>query len=177
MTEHRLKVWPEYFRALELDQKTFEVRRDDRVPKYAVGDTLVLCEWNPTGEAFTSRELRRTVTYKAVPSDHVPLPQGWCVLGLAVAHDAPGTVPRALVDDVVSTGPDGRRAVYLAQAFGVFRGEDLVCMFAEDPWAQRFRKSMVDADKEAIGFGQAPSEFEPWTVRPVRVSRASWGTL
>lgn len=44
MTEHNLKCWPEHFAPLRDGTKTCELRLDDR--GFAVGDTLVLWEWD-----------------------------------------------------------------------------------------------------------------------------------
>lgn len=44
--EHRVKCWPQYFKAIRSGEKTFEVRRDDR--GYQRGDTLVLVEFDPS---------------------------------------------------------------------------------------------------------------------------------
>ena len=41
---HHLKIQPEYFEAVCNGTKRFEVRRDDRTPRYAAGDTLILEE-------------------------------------------------------------------------------------------------------------------------------------
>jgi hypothetical protein len=60
MTTHDLKCWPGYFEALMDGSKTFEVRRDDR--KFAVGDELLLREWNPDIEQYSGRQLKRHVT-------------------------------------------------------------------------------------------------------------------
>lgn len=37
---HKLKTWPEFFLALEMWRKMFEVRKNDR--NFSVGDTLLL---------------------------------------------------------------------------------------------------------------------------------------
>lgn len=60
MTEHRLKTWPEFFRALLLGTKTYEVRRNDR--DFRVGDVLVLAEYDPANGEFSGHEVRRVVT-------------------------------------------------------------------------------------------------------------------
>lgn len=54
-----LKILPEYFMAVALDEKTFEIRKNDR--NYHVGDCLVLREWN--GQEFTGRNIVRYVSY------------------------------------------------------------------------------------------------------------------
>lgn len=45
---HAKKVKPEYFEALQLGDKTFELRREDPgQPAFAVGDYLAVNEWDP----------------------------------------------------------------------------------------------------------------------------------
>ena len=73
MAEHVLKIWTEYFEAVSSGAKTVELRNDDR--GYAVGDTLVLREWQPSTEDImdtmqgksiggtTGRECRVLVTH------------------------------------------------------------------------------------------------------------------
>ncbi|VXB81024.1 hypothetical protein EXIGUO8H_230002 [Exiguobacterium sp. 8H] len=58
---HELKIWPEYFDAVEAGLKTFEIRQDDR--GYKSGDVLTLREYDPTEQAYTGRALCRRVTY------------------------------------------------------------------------------------------------------------------
>jgi hypothetical protein len=59
--EHDLKTWPLYFQALIDGTKTFEIRRNDR--EYAVGDILVLREWDPSTAIYTGRSTRMIITY------------------------------------------------------------------------------------------------------------------
>ncbi len=73
MAEHVLKIWTEYFEAVSSGAKTVELRNDDR--GFAVGDTLVLREWQPSTEEImdtmqgklvdgtTGRECRVIVTH------------------------------------------------------------------------------------------------------------------
>ena len=68
MRIHRLKTLPSYFAALKIGDKTFEVRRNDR--DFAVGDRLVLCEYDPSDNAetfydghYSGHELTYDVTY------------------------------------------------------------------------------------------------------------------
>jgi hypothetical protein len=48
---HELKTHPEPFAAACDGRKRHEVRVDDRTPRYAVGDTLNLREWQPPRNA------------------------------------------------------------------------------------------------------------------------------
>ena len=68
MRIHRLKTLPSYFQALKHGDKTFEVRKNDR--DFAVGDRLVLCEYDPSENAetfydghYSGQELTYDVTY------------------------------------------------------------------------------------------------------------------
>lgn len=59
---HHLKIQSEYFEAVRSGAKRFEVRRDDRVPRYAVGDTLLLEEIRDDG-IYTGRDVAVFVDY------------------------------------------------------------------------------------------------------------------
>lgn len=62
MTVHELKTWPEFFTAIREGVKTFDIRKDDR--NFAVGDELILREWQPEGHFYTLAEpLERRVAY------------------------------------------------------------------------------------------------------------------
>lgn len=85
MRTHELKTWPSFFAALLDGTKTFEVRRNDR--DFAVGDILVLAEWDPAiagvmPVGYTKREVRRAVTY-VLRGGEFGIEAGFCVLGLA----------------------------------------------------------------------------------------------
>ena len=58
---HHLKIQSEYYEAVRSGAKRFEVRRDDRVPRYAVGDTLILEEF--ADGAYTGRDIAVFVDY------------------------------------------------------------------------------------------------------------------
>lgn len=62
---HTLKTWPEYFRALWCGDKTFEIRKNDRV--FQERDEVVLQEWEPfmgkEGGEYTGREIEGFITY------------------------------------------------------------------------------------------------------------------
>ena len=59
MKTHELKIMPEYFRAIECGEKTFEVRFNDR--DFAKGDMLILREHD--GENYSGRTMSAEVTY------------------------------------------------------------------------------------------------------------------
>lgn len=58
--EHVLKCWPQHFAAIVFDQKTFEVRYNDR--GYERGDILILREYNNDTKEYTRRQTRVEVT-------------------------------------------------------------------------------------------------------------------
>jgi len=95
---HELKCWPEPFAALLDGRKRFEVRVDDR--GFAVGDVLVLHEWDPyldrhdysscKGE-YTQRDpVRMLVTY-ILHGGRFGLPEDVCVM--SVEPDGSQPVP------------------------------------------------------------------------------------
>lgn len=59
--DHELKVWPEYFCAIECGDKPFEIRKDDR--GYREGDVLLLREYSPGRDEYTGREIKARVTF------------------------------------------------------------------------------------------------------------------
>ncbi|MDW8517923.1 ASCH/PUA domain-containing protein [Priestia flexa] len=59
--KHELKSLPEYFNAVYIGAKTFEIRKNDR--DFKVGDTLVLKEIFSASKNFTGRSLEKKITY------------------------------------------------------------------------------------------------------------------
>jgi len=57
--EHELKIFPEYFEALETGRKRFELRKNDR--DFSEGDILILREWKD-GE-YSGKSVRCHVDY------------------------------------------------------------------------------------------------------------------
>lgn len=79
MSEHILKTWPEYYRAIDDGSKTFEVRLNDR--DYRVGDVLNLVEYDPKKDCHLSgRNKRFTVTYILTAEPFVP--RGYCIMAI-----------------------------------------------------------------------------------------------
>jgi hypothetical protein len=78
MAEHVLKSWPEYFVPIRENAKLFDLRKDDR--KYAVGDIVLFCEYQPKLDEYTNKTLRRTITY--ILRDFPGLMPGYCILGI-----------------------------------------------------------------------------------------------
>ena len=56
LVDHRLKAWPEFYRAVRDKIKTFEIRKDDREPRYAVGQMLELVYFDPGVVGVESKE-------------------------------------------------------------------------------------------------------------------------
>ncbi len=61
MEKHKLKILPEYFKAVCSGEKTFEIRNNDR--HFKVGDILLLCEYIPERNKFTGSVVQRKITY------------------------------------------------------------------------------------------------------------------
>jgi hypothetical protein len=76
---HCLKTWPEFYKAIESGEKTFEVRKNDR--KYKPGDALLLQEYDPTKEEYTGKEWHGHITYM-IYDDFPALKKGFCVFGI-----------------------------------------------------------------------------------------------
>lgn len=58
---HKLKILPEYFIAVALGYKTFEIRKNDR--DFKVNDVIFLQEWHPDIKDFTGRQVAGQITY------------------------------------------------------------------------------------------------------------------
>jgi hypothetical protein len=74
---HDLKVWPLWFQAIWDGDKTAEFRRDDR--DFAVGDILVLREYDPGTPEFTGRKVEVRVTH-ITTSAGVGIPDGYVMM-------------------------------------------------------------------------------------------------
>jgi len=55
------KVWPEYFNAIILKDKNYELRLNDFEANK--GDILILKEWDPKTKKYTGREVKKTITW------------------------------------------------------------------------------------------------------------------
>jgi hypothetical protein len=58
---HHLKTWPEFYSKVVTGEKSFEIRRNDR--SFAVGDVLILREFDPKTDQYTGQEVYRRVVY------------------------------------------------------------------------------------------------------------------
>lgn len=92
MAEHTLKVWPEFYDAIESGVKTWEFRRDDR--GFRVGDVLVLEWWQPAHDSLLDKpigyecvdgpirkKLRVEVTY-ILHCGRLGVPEGFCIMSI-----------------------------------------------------------------------------------------------
>ncbi|MFH0970364.1 MAG: DUF3850 domain-containing protein [Candidatus Diapherotrites archaeon] len=55
------KTWPQFFDAITLGQKKFELRLADF--ECNPGDVLILEEWNPQTKQYTGRSIRKKITW------------------------------------------------------------------------------------------------------------------
>ena len=78
---HALKILPEYFKAVELGEKTFEIRKADR--PFKLGDKLILQEWD--GSKYTGAEYKCFISY-IIFGDQFGIKKGFCVLGIKEEH-------------------------------------------------------------------------------------------
>ena len=59
MKRHAIKIWPDYFGAVCLKRKTFELRKNDR--DYQPGDHVVMKEWDPMTRKYTGGKIEATI--------------------------------------------------------------------------------------------------------------------
>ena len=78
---HELKILPEYFHAVKVGAKRFEVRKDDR--PFEVGDVLRLREFD--GQKYTGEEVDVEVSYILRGSEYCK--DGYCVLSIVSDED------------------------------------------------------------------------------------------
>ncbi len=76
--EHELKILPQYFEEVWNENKTFEIRKDDR--NYKVGDTLRLLECD--NGFYTGRECNRTISYILRGVEQYGLKEGFVILAM-----------------------------------------------------------------------------------------------
>jgi hypothetical protein len=79
---HKAKIYPAYFNDVESGKKPFEVRVDDRRPKYRVGDNILFQEYSPTLRTYSGRETLKLITYK-LDGGNWGIDDDCCVLGLS----------------------------------------------------------------------------------------------
>jgi hypothetical protein len=90
MSEHELKIWPNFFNDIVSGRRTFDVRRDDR--NFKPGDTIMFKEWEPKERGkqdapyYTGRTHRMRISYILDPrpgrDPDCGLVPGYVVMGL-----------------------------------------------------------------------------------------------
>lgn len=75
---HELKCWPEFFHAVFMGKKNFEVRKNDR--DFKEGDYLTLHEWDSESGQYTGQKLSRRITY-ILPGGKFGIEDGYVVIG------------------------------------------------------------------------------------------------
>ena len=76
--KNELKILPQYFEEVWNENKTFELRKDDR--NYKVGDTLRLLEFDYG--TYTGRECNRTILYILRDVEQYGLKEGFVILAM-----------------------------------------------------------------------------------------------
>lgn len=86
-TSHDVKSWPQFFRPIIAAERRHELRRNDR--NYAVGDRLILHEYDPATGTFTGDGACAVVT--SITSNEAPcavsdegLHPDFCILSIDV---------------------------------------------------------------------------------------------
>lgn len=72
---HVLKSHPKEFNDVISDVRHFELRRDDRMPRFETGDAVLLAEYDPETKQHTGRSATRVIGYVERGSN---VPPGWC---------------------------------------------------------------------------------------------------
>jgi len=83
MKVHELKCWCKYFERIFYNQKTFEVRKNDR--DFMVGDFIHLREWDNDKQEYTGRELTLIITY-ILEGGQFGIEEGYCVMSIKIDY-------------------------------------------------------------------------------------------
>lgn len=83
---HSIKILPDFFEAVWLGIKTFEVREDDR--GYKAGDILILKEFIPAEDRFTGRSVPVFVSY-VMSGGNFGIDSRFCVMSIKVLNEYP----------------------------------------------------------------------------------------
>jgi len=83
MTDHELKIWPEFYWALQAGIKRYEVRSTDRA--FMLGQSILFREWSPTAKEYTGQHLIGRITY-ITPAGTMGLPINLCVFGVELVE-------------------------------------------------------------------------------------------
>lgn len=110
---HELKVWPEYYAAIDAGKKTLELRKDDR--GFQVGDSLLLREFDPKTGIY-GESCERVVTH-IVQGGHFGIADGYVAMSISEA-----IVPEGAPVGTIARRPDG----------------EWIAWRTEDGWGYRF---------------------------------------
>ena len=81
---HELKILPEWYDSLASGVKSFEVRKDDRNPRFEPNDELFLREFD--GDKYTGRTIRADVRF-VLRGEYCK--DGYCIVSVAVKSKYP----------------------------------------------------------------------------------------
>ncbi len=111
---HCLKCWVGIFDDMRLGLKPFEYRMNDR--DFAVGDCLVLQEYNPEYDSLTGENYAARVTY-LLPGGKFGVPANYCIMGVEpwVSPSVSGDQTEAFVVER-TTNPPVTEAKLVARA-------------------------------------------------------------
>ncbi len=76
---HELKTWPQFFNPILRGEKTFEFRKNDR--DFKKGDKLLLREYDPFYNSYTTRELLVLVSY-ILHGGQFEIPKGYVIIAI-----------------------------------------------------------------------------------------------
>lgn len=85
---HSLRIWPGPFRAVRFGKKRYELRRDDRNPRFEVGDLVILREFDPVEDNYTGAAVTCRITYVSRGFDG--LKPDYCVFGFELLGEEDG---------------------------------------------------------------------------------------
>ncbi|MGL5925556.1 ASCH/PUA domain-containing protein [Chroococcidiopsis sp.] len=81
---HELKTHPEAFQAVEYGVKMAEFRKNDR--DFAVGDILILRDYDPKTEQYSGKFIKRLVTHIQTGYG---IPDGYVMLSMSTIRYSP----------------------------------------------------------------------------------------
>lgn len=90
---HELKILPEWYNSVISGNKRFEVRKDDRTPKYSALDKLLLREFD--GEKYTGRTATVQVTL-VLRGEYCK--EGYCIMSVNLIDYYPQTPPSVHIE-------------------------------------------------------------------------------
>lgn len=105
--KHELKILPEWYETLLSGVKTFEVRKDDREPKFQPRDELLLREFD--GTKYTGRTITATVTL-VLRNEYCK--EGYCIMSVVVTNSYP-TKPQTHFDRIKAMSVEEMAKAYV----------------------------------------------------------------